>query len=347
MVVVGQLTAPRNRPLAAPIKRVDAQGEFEGTRPAAYPHDVSAAATQVDRPATPPSPSTTIDPRLNIALIINLVAEVLIVVTGGVVRLTKSGLGCPTWPTCTPESMIPVPDQAEGLHKFIEFGNRMLTGMVSVAAILVIVAVWRFAADRTALKRIAWLPLAGVALQAIIGGITVRMKLSPVTVSLHFLASMVLVAFSAYLLVRAREGDAAPTPVVPAIVRQLGLLTAGLGAVILVLGTVVTGTGPHSGDAKTHRFDFDPRTVSWLHADAVMLFIGLVVAVYVATRLIAKDTAAPRAWGWVLLVTLAQGVIGYVQYATKLPELLVLLHMLGASLLVIALTFGVLSLRRR
>lgn len=301
--------------------------------------------TTQDRPPTTSAPSR--GDLVDRALVVNLALEVLIVVTGGTVRVTRSGLGCPTWPNCTPGSFIPVADQAEGFHKLIEYGNRLLTPVVGVAALVVIVLIWRYAADRPALKRLAFLPLAGVLLQAVIGGVTVRMKLNPATVSLHFLASMVLVALSAYLLYRYREGDGPARPLVPRPVQVLAGVEAAVTAAVLVLGTLVTGTGPHSGDIKVHRYPFDPRSISWLHADLVMLFLGLAVGIYVAVLVSARGTSAPRAWLTVIVVACAQGLIGYTQYFTGLPEALVLLHMLGACLLVIAITWGVLSLRVR
>jgi len=143
------------------------------------------------------------------------------------------------------------------------------------------------------------------------------------------------------------EGDEPPVAVVRHEIRSVAWVTAGLGAVVLVLGTVVTGSGPHSGDAATPRFGFDPRTISWLHADAVMLFVGLVVAVLLAVQLTATDPRPRRVWHSVFGVTVLQGLVGYTQYLTGLPEVLVMVHMLGASLLAVALTYGVLSLRRR
>jgi len=287
-------------------------------------------------------------------LLVNLILEIGIVVTGGLVRLTGSGLGCPTWPQCVPGSFTPVPHQAQGFHKLIEFGNRSLTGVVLVAALLVIVAVWRWAPGRRgwapgrrALLRVSVLPLVGVMLQAILGGVSVLTGLNPAIVAAHFLASMVLVSLSAYLLYRVSEGDEAPVALVRNEIRSAARVTAALGAFILVLGTVVTGSGPHSGDASTPRFGFDPRTIAWLHADAVMLFIGLVVAVLLAVHLTTSDSRPRQVWRAVLVVTLLQGLVGYTQYLTGLPEALVLVHMLGASLLAVSLTFGVLSLRRR
>ena len=289
----------------------------------------------------------TTNPWLRRVLLVNLILEIGIVVTGGLVRLTGSGLGCPTWPQCVPGSFTPVPHQAQGFHKLIEFGNRTLTGVVGVAALLVVVAVWRWASGRRALLRISVLPLVGVMLQAVLGGITVLTGLNPAIVAAHFLASMVLVSLSAYLLYRVSEGDEVPVALARNEIRSLAWVTAALGAVILILGTVVTGSGPNSGDAKTPRFGFDPRTISWLHADTVMLFVGLVVAILLAVHLTTSDPRPRKAWDAVLGVTVLQGLIGYTQYLTGLPEVLVMVHMLGASLLAVSLTYGVLSLRRR
>lgn len=279
-------------------------------------------------------------------LFANLVAQVVIIVSGGLVRLTGSGLGCPTWPECVPGSYVPVPHQEQGFHKIIEFGNRTLTSVLAVIAILTVVAVWRWAPVKR-LKIAAVTVLAGVAFQAILGGITVRTGLHPATVSAHFLVSAGLVAAAAYLWFARRESEGEPTGLVPELVRRVAWFTSGVGAVVLLLGTVVTGSGPHSGDADTPaRFGFDPRTISWLHADAVMLFVGLVVAVWLATRLSPAPESVSSAWRVVLLVTLAQGLIGYTQYLTDLPVVLVLTHMLGAAALVVALTNGLVSLRR-
>ncbi|GAA2162702.1 COX15/CtaA family protein [Pedococcus bigeumensis] len=279
-------------------------------------------------------------------LLANLVVEVLIVVTGGLVRLTGSGLGCPSWPECVPGSYTPVPHQAEGWHRYIEFGNRTLTSVVSIAAIATVYAVWRWAAGRRDLLVPAVGVLVGVGVQAVLGGITVRTGLNPVTVAAHFLVSMCLVATAAYLVFRAPE-PAGPRPLaVHPLVERLGWATCAVAAVVLLLGTVVTGSGPHSGDAdEPARFGFDPRTISWLHADAVMLFLGLVVAVWVASRVTTEATLPGRAWAAVLVVTLAQGVVGYTQYLTGLPWVVVLVHMLLATLLVVALTRAMVRLR--
>jgi heme a synthase len=289
----------------------------------------------------------TVSPWLRRVVLVNLIFEIGIVLTGGLVRLSGSGLGCPTWPQCVPGSFTPVPHQEQGFHKLIEFGNRTLTSVVAVAALLVIVAVWRWAPGRASLRRICVLPLVGVLLQAVLGGVTVLAGLNPAIVAAHFLASMVLVSLSAYLLYRVGEGDQPPVALVRPVVRVVAVVTAVLGGFVLVLGTVVTGSGPHSGDAATPRFGLDPRTIAWLHADAVMLFAGLVVAVLLVVHLSATDPRPRRVWLAVLGITVLQGLVGYTQYLTGLPEALVMVHLLGASLLTVSLTYGVLSLRSR
>lgn len=290
-------------------------------------------------------------------LVANLVAEVGIVVTGGIVRVTASGLGCPTWPQCVPGSITPTATQDEGFHKLIEFGNRTLTGLLAVLALLSLWVVLTRYRGRPRMRYVAIGILVGVLAQAIAGGITVLTGLHPVTVAFHFLMSMVLVALSTALLRASRDDAEGPGDLlVHPIASRLAWGTLAMGVVVLVLGTVVTGSGPHSGDVDTLvRTGFDARFVSWMHADAVMFFTGLVIAMVVAVRLSdgadrrmddAERSRLRTAWNAVLLVTVLQGAIGYVQYFTALPEVLVVLHMLGASLLVVALTYGVLETRR-
>lgn len=281
-------------------------------------------------------------------LLANLVAEVGIVVTGGLVRVTGSGLGCPTWPECVDGSITPTVEQEEGIHKYIEFGNRTLTGVLGLLALATLVAVLMWASRRP-MKVAAGIVLGGVVLQSVLGGITVLAGLHPATVAAHFLVSMTLVAASAYLWFARHESASPPRPLVPDLVRRLAWVTTAVGGVVLLLGTLVTGSGPHSGDAEEPaRLGLDPRTISWVHADVVMLFLGLVVATWLAARLSSSGDDRPgRGWLVVLGVTLAQGVVGYVQYFTGLPEALVVAHMLGATLLVVALTRGLLSLRER
>jgi cytochrome c oxidase assembly protein subunit 15 len=285
------------------------------------------------------------------ALLVNLVAEVGIVVTGGLVRLTGSGLGCPTWPECVPGSYTPVVHQPQGIHKYIEFGNRTLTGVVGLAALAALVAVVivvRRQRRRRGLLALGAAPLLGVVAQAVLGGITVRTQLHPATVAAHFLVSAVVIALSAVLVRRMAEPDG---PAVSSVAREARWLAGGLSvatAVVLVLGTIVTGSGPHSGDAEAPaRFGLDPQAMSWLHADAVLVWFGLLAALLLALRLTDAPAVARRAGVVVLAVGLGQGLVGYLQYATGLPIVAVAVHMLGACLLVVAVTWFVLSLRER
>jgi cytochrome c oxidase assembly protein subunit 15 len=260
----------------------------------------------------------------------NVVANVLIVVTGGAVRLTGSGLGCPTWPECTGGSLVPTRELAG--HGVIEFGNRTLTFVLTVAAVATLVVVWRSA--RRDLRVLAVLSFLGIPVQALLGGITVLTGLNPWIVAGHFLLSMVLVAVATILWLRSREPGVGQLVVR----RPLPLLVAGIAAAtaaVLVVGTVVTGSGPHSGDPKAGRTGFDPELVSQLHADLVFLLVGLTVALLVALYATDSPGRVRRAARDLLVVELAQGVIGYVQYFTGLPVAVVLLHMLGAALITV------------
>jgi cytochrome c oxidase assembly protein subunit 15 len=279
-------------------------------------------------------------------LVANVVVQVAIVVTGGVVRLTGSGLGCTTAPECTPGRVTPFADAHVSIHRAIEFGNRMLTTVVGLVALLTVVAIWRW--GRRSLRGLAVAPLALTLVQAVLGAITVRTGLNPATVMAHFLVSMLLVTVSTVLLLRFSESDDAPEPLVRRELTLLARAAAGLLAAVLVVGTLVTGTGPHAGDADNPpRFGLDLRLVSWLHSDLVLVFVGLLVALVLGLRLVDAPRPARRAAAALGALTVAQGVIGYTQYFTGLPAGLVGLHMLGASLLVVAMTRCLLSLRVR
>jgi cytochrome c oxidase assembly protein subunit 15 len=276
---------------------------------------------------------------------VNLAIQVLIVVTGGIVRLTASGLGCPTWPECTAGSVVPTSDQVEGIARFVEFGNRLLTLAVGLAALAVLVGALGW---RRRLWPLAALPLAGTLLQAALGGVTVLTRLHPTTVAAHFLLSMLLIAASTVLLIRVREVDGPVTARLATPLRLAAWTLACLGAVVLVLGTLVTGSGPHSGDAdEPVRFALDPRVISWLHADTVMIFSGLLLGYLVALR-VGAVRGPPWHWAVALAVlVLAQGAVGYTQYALALPRPLVAVHMLLASLFAAALVTVVMSTRSR
>ena len=262
----------------------------------------------------------------------SVVANVGIVVTGGVVRLTGSGLGCPTWPTCTADSLIPTPEYAQ--HGAIEFTNRMLTFVLAAVAVATLLAVLR--SDRRDLTRLAVAAFLGIPAQAVLGGITVLTGLNPWTVAAHFLLSMVILAITTTMASRAYQPPGPARVIVnPSLVTLIRVLV-GVTAAVLVLGTVVTGSGPHAGDVDVPRTGFDPETVSQLHADAVMLLVGLTVATLLWLRGSKAPPAATRAAAVLLVVELAQGVIGFVQYFTGLPVILVGVHLLGASLVWIA-----------
>jgi cytochrome c oxidase assembly protein subunit 15 len=279
-------------------------------------------------------------------LVANVVVQVAIVVTGGVVRLTGSGLGCTTAPECTPGRVTPFADQHVSIHRAIEFGNRMLTTLVGLVALLTVIAVWRW--GRRSLRGLAVVPLGLTLVQAVLGAITVRTGLNPGTVMAHFLVSMVLVTVSTVLLVRFGEGDAPPQALVRRELTLLARVAAIVLAAVLIVGTLVTGTGPHAGDADNPpRFGLDLRLVSWLHSDLVLVFVGLLLALVLGLRLVDAPRPGRRAALALGGLTVAQGVIGYTQYFTGLPAVLVGLHMLGASLLVVAMTRCLLALRAR
>lgn len=261
-----------------------------------------------------------------------LVAQCGIVLTGALVRLTGSGLGCPTWPECTTGSLVPVAHQAQGWHKYVEFGNRMLTFVVTIACIASLVVALRGPRRRSVVVYSA-LGLGGVFAQAILGGITVLLGLHPLTVAAHFLLSVVLIHFAHAAYAHALRTDAEPADPAPLFARVLGRLLVGASAVILFLGTIVTGSGPHSGDAKrTVRFDLEPRVVAWLHADVAIFYLGALVALVLVLRFLPAPRSAQRSAAFLLGVALTQGLVGYVQYFRGLPELLVAVHVLGALL---------------
>lgn len=250
-----------------------------------------------------------------------------LVLTGGAVRITGSGLGCPTWPECTPGSYTPVPHQAEGqLHAWIEFGNRLLTfALVAVALAVLINVLYR---GRRDLRSLALGQVLGILGQGILGGITVLTDLHPLPVAGHLLLSIILIAGAASLYSR-REYSVHPRTDLDKLTKRVSVLHIGLTFVVIILGTIVTGSGPHAGDEKAQRFGFDIRTVSWLHADAVIALIGLTAAYYILVR---NDPKLLRRVQVFLVVALAQGAIGYIQYFTGIPEILVAAHLLGATL---------------
>ena len=274
-------------------------------------------------------------PRLAVA---NLVANVVIVLTGGAVRLTGSGLGCPTWPRCTDESYV-VHDEL-GLHGAIEFGNRTLTFVLTAVAIACWVAALR-SRNRPALLLSTVIAL-GIPAQAVIGGITVLTDLNPWIVSLHLLVSMAIIG-ACVILVDVLQGPTRPQA--SGASRRTAWLVLGAAWVVLYLGTVVTGSGPHSGDLESRRTGLDPQVMSHVHAAAVYALVGLTLLLLVMA-LRHGDSLVAQAAAVLLFVEISQGAVGFLQYFLDLPEALVALHMLGAALTSAAVTMVVLRTRQ-
>lgn len=290
--------------------------------------------------------------------IANLIAQIGIVITGGIVRITGSGLGCPTWPECVEGSLTPTAGQEESTwHKALEFGNRLLTFVLAALAIAAVVAtiIWlrrrRAAGERgrPVLLALAAIPLVGTIAQAILGGITVLTGLNPLAVAGHFLVSMAIIAGCVILVVRSGEpGDLPRHQAVALPLRVLIRALVVVAAVVVVLGVVVTGSGPHAGDSDvTSRFPFDVRTIAWLHADAVWLFLGLLAGVLVVSWLMGWPRSVSRRAWLLVAVSMTQGAIGYAQYALGVPEVLVAMHMLGACLTWAGSIWLLLSIRTR
>ena len=256
-----------------------------------------------------------------------LFLQAALVVTGGAVRLTGSGLGCPTWPECTPGSYTPVPHQAEPvLNVWIEFGNRMLTFALVLASLVLVVTVLK--SGRRDLRSLAVGQFLGIFGQGILGGITVLTGLHPITVALHLLLSMVLIAGATSIHIRRFEPSI--NIETSKLTRSLAILHVSIVFLVMILGTVVTGSGPHAGDAQAERFTFDIRTVAILHADFVIFLFGVTIAFFVAVGTSAQTKIKLRTF---TIIALAQGIIGYVQYFLGVPALIVGLHLLGAAVL--------------
>jgi cytochrome c oxidase assembly protein subunit 15 len=267
-----------------------------------------------------------------------VVTQALIAVTGSVVRVTGSGLGCPTWPECFPGSMVPVdhPEFAT-LNQWIEYGNRLLTGIVGIVALASFVLAWLARPYRPHYLRLALVMPVGVLAQALIGGITVRMDLLWWTVAVHLLASALMVWLAVLLVYAVDEGDRPPRWVGPPGVRPLLVAQTGVLIGLLVAGTMVSGAGPHAGDPDTPRLALPVETLAHVHAAFLYVFVGVLVGLGVAL-LGARGAPRPLRVRYLVLVgvVLGQGTLGFVQFWTGVPELLVSLHMLGAMLVIIA-----------
>ncbi|MCX6452900.1 MAG: COX15/CtaA family protein [Actinobacteria bacterium] len=260
-----------------------------------------------------------------------LVFQVGLMLTGGAVRLTKSGLGCPEWPDCVQGSIGPQPSQIEGIHSWIEFGNRLLT------ILLVLNLSYVFLASRVngRLRKLAMMQLGGLIAQIVLGGITVWTKLNPLAVAGHYLLSTILIAGIVRALHQLNKERTAIN-----VKREIFLLSrvlVGLTAIVLIVGTFVTGSGPHAGDDKAPRYPFDAARLAVFHADLVIALVVGTISLWLLLRVTKRPV--PRAYFYFVGAIMLQGLIGYLQYFTGLPEVLVAIHLLGSGLVWSAANF--------
>ena len=284
--------------------------------------------------------------RIKLYVWLSLASQILIVVTGGAVRLTASGLGCPTWPKCTEDSITNVPEQ--GIHGFIEFANRLLTFVLILIALLTFIAIMR--SGKAKRKGMVWPSFSlglGIMAQAIIGGISVLTNLNPWVVGLHFIVSSALISIASILVWRFYKPEHQPVPY------SVYLLTPWIalsGIVALVVGVAVTGAGPHAGDANSPRNGLDLEIWQHLHSYPGYLSIALTFATLLLLVRVNKLSAvslSTKITFWLFIALAAQAIIGIAQSRMGVPPILVGLHMLGASVIASLLTFQWLSVRAR
>jgi heme a synthase len=270
----------------------------------------------------------------------------LIVVTGATVRLTKSGLGCPTWPQCGDGSFVT--RSQFSLHGVVEFGNRLVSIGVGLVVALTVVGSFRLTRRRTDLRWLSGGLVLGFVMQGVLGGLTVIFHLNPFLVAGHFLVSMLLLWNATVLDIRARQEQGTAVRLAKRELVLLADLLAVAAAVVLVLGTVVTGAGPHSGDTgDVQRFDINIRGAAQLHADSAMVLTGLVVAMAFAVRLTGAPQRARTLANLLVANVLAQVAIGFTQYFLGIPTGLVAIHVAGATLLWILALYLRLALTER
>ena len=272
--------------------------------------------------------SEVVTKKIHIAAWAMLIAQAGIILSGGIVRLTGSGLGCSDWPKCTPDSLVATREM--GIHSYIEFGNRLLAVALAILGVCIALLLWKHRKKRPDLFWLNIGLLAIVPVQAVVGGITVWTKLNPWVVAGHFVPSAVAVGVAAYFVrrtydtgIRLNAKAASPLP-------ALGWIILGLAAIIVVFGVLTTGAGPHSGSTMSTRNNLDNIWVTRLHAAPVWLLVIATISALVVARKKAQ-TAMVAPLTVLLCVEIAQGVIGYVQYFLGVPELLVALHMVGLS----------------
>ena len=270
-----------------------------------------------------------------------LISQAAIVVTGGAVRLTGSGLGCPTWPECTPGSYTPIKNQAEGtVHSWIEFTNRLLTFVMVAIAIATVIAVIK--AGRKDLRLLAAGQFLGIFGQGVLGGITVLTHLNPISVASHFLLSTILIAAATSLYSR-RKGPAIKTNVTGQL-NSFSKVHMMWAAFVVILGTVVTGAGPHAGDIQAPRLHIRIQEAALLHGSAVVILLLFTIAFYMRSDI---SATTKRRLVIFFLISISQGAIGYIQYLQGVPQLLVAAHLFGSTLVWIAAWQIWLSVQRK
>ena len=286
----------------------------------------------------------TIDRRVRIAAWATLVSQILIIGTGGAVRLTGSGLGCPTWPRCTEDSFVTTPEM--GFHGIIEFGNRLLTFVLILIALAMFVFVLRLRKERPELFTLSLVIGLGIPGQAVLGGITVLTDLNPYVVGLHYLLSAILVGLAAMLLYRVRVAGPGGQWSVPAPMRILSATTLGVLTISVLMGILTTGSGPHAGDGGAARNGLDSWLLQHFHAWPSYVFLGLVVlATGLAWFASVGSPRFRRTTTALLVVTVVQIGIGLYQARNGLPEVFVGIHMVMAAILV-AITVSALLAQR-
>ena len=266
-----------------------------------------------------------------------LALQGLLIVTGGAVRLTGSGLGCPTWPTCTGKSYKPVPHQSQGqLHAWIEFGNRLIAWLIFIFALLALIGIVKHLKERNDYKRLrnlALWQLMGFVAQVVLGGITVLTKLNPLAVSGHFLLSIPLVAGALSLRNRYIYQDHFLVNSTTKLLKNIYLLAV---IVLIFIGTVVTGSGPLAGDLQAKRYKLDGAQVAQLHSYVAVTVLILFIGIFVSVKSFEdKDVynSLSKTLIFTAVILISEGAIGYRQFALGLPEVLVGIHILGATLL--------------
>lgn len=301
-----------------------------------------------------------IDRRIRVLAWASLISQAALVVTGAAVRLTGSGLGCPTWPRCTDDSLVNTPEM--GIHGIIEFGNRTLNFILVAIALALLVSLWNLRKERRDLWWLSLSLLAIIPLQAIVGGLTVLTHLNPWVVNIHFLISAGLVSAATILVRRTRDGGGSSKLGVSAPLNKLGWAVAVLAAVAIYFGTVVTGAGPHAGARNAVRNGIDPLVATWMHAVPVGLLVIATIAALLVSRNADKKFAASTdnddnafsdisevtvALTVVLMAEIGQGIIGVVQSYMAVPISLVAIHVFGSTVILAAVTAAWDSMRSR